>query len=132
MWQREMEEEEEEEGEEEEKRERGRERSREVKRERKRTNSQTEIHTHTPIHTCADYSLFLLSRFREELQAGADVDEAVLYMLWTAGHTISVSGSTLAICFFGLMFFPGQAFRRCGPSSARVHVFACVTCVHVG
>ncbi|EGD81811.1 hypothetical protein PTSG_11885 [Salpingoeca rosetta] len=61
-----------------------------------------------------DYSLFLLSRFREELQLGMDVDEAVLYMLWTAGHTISVSGTTLAVCFFGLMFFPVSILRTPG------------------
>ena len=55
----------------------------------------------------ADYNLFMLSRYREELQQGKDVATAVVNMLRTAGHTISVSGSTLALCFFGLCFFPG-------------------------
>jgi uncharacterized membrane protein YdfJ with MMPL/SSD domain len=56
----------------------------------------------------SDYSLFLLSRYREELLGGSECIPAVTSMLATAGHTISVSGSTLALCFFGLCFFPGS------------------------
>ena len=53
-----------------------------------------------------DYSLFLLSRYREELIRGRDNQTAITLMLEHAGHTIGVSGITLAICFFGLVFFP--------------------------
>eukprot|EP00056_Hartaetosiga_gracilis_P005999 m.91951 g.91951 ORF g.91951 m.91951 type:complete len:417 (+) comp12343_c0_seq3:94-1344(+) len=61
-----------------------------------------------------DYSLFLLSRYREELQRGRTVYRAVMFMLWTAGHTISVSGTTISLCFFGLMFFPVSILRSPG------------------
>ncbi len=54
----------------------------------------------------ADYSLFLLTRYREEVKLGRDVHNSVTYMLWSAGHTILVSGVTLALCFFGLVAFP--------------------------
>ncbi len=53
-----------------------------------------------------DYALFLLSRYREELIRGRDNDQAVHLMMEHAGHTIGVSGLTLAICFMGLAFFP--------------------------
>lgn len=53
-----------------------------------------------------DYSLFLLSRYREELIRGRDNDQAVHLMMEHAGHTIGVSGLTLVICFLGLAFFP--------------------------
>ena len=53
-----------------------------------------------------DYSLFLLSRYREELVRGRDNVEAVYLMMEHAGHTIGVSGLTLSICFIGLVFFP--------------------------
>ncbi|MFQ5979956.1 MAG: MMPL family transporter [Candidatus Heimdallarchaeota archaeon] len=53
-----------------------------------------------------DYSLFLLSRFQEERRHGADVPTAIDDMLAHAGHTISVSGLTLAVAFFGLIIFP--------------------------
>eukprot|EP01061_Rhynchopus_euleeides_P010029 TRINITY_DN1936_c0_g3_i1.p1 TRINITY_DN1936_c0_g3~~TRINITY_DN1936_c0_g3_i1.p1 ORF type:complete len:865 (+),score=362.99 TRINITY_DN1936_c0_g3_i1:140-2734(+) len=58
-----------------------------------------------------DYGLFLLSRYSEELQNQLDNNEivstprAVVVMLRTAGHTITVSGLTLAASFGGLMFF---------------------------
>jgi len=73
------------------------------------------------IATSIDYSLFLLSRFREELpaqvegQAGGgtayaisaeQAEQALDQALHYAGHTVLVSGSTLALCFFGLLFFP--------------------------
>jgi uncharacterized membrane protein YdfJ with MMPL/SSD domain len=48
-----------------------------------------------------DYSLFLLSRFREELLAGEHPQRAVANMLATSGHTIVVSGVTLIGCFAG-------------------------------
>lgn len=61
-----------------------------------------------------DYSLFLLTRYREELQRGRSNDESILFTLWSAGHTITVSGTTLALCFFGLMFFPVSILRTPG------------------
>jgi len=52
-----------------------------------------------------DYGLFLLTRFREELERPGITNElAVARMLHSAGHTIVVSGLTLSMCFFGLMF----------------------------
>eukprot|EP01062_Namystynia_karyoxenos_P071653 TRINITY_DN672_c0_g1_i4.p1 TRINITY_DN672_c0_g1~~TRINITY_DN672_c0_g1_i4.p1 ORF type:complete len:1020 (+),score=255.13 TRINITY_DN672_c0_g1_i4:97-3060(+) len=51
-----------------------------------------------------DYGLFLLTRYREELERGVGTEKAVERMLVSAGHTIIVSGLTLAVCFFGLVF----------------------------
>lgn len=53
-----------------------------------------------------DYSLFLLSRFREEKQKGKSNDEAVKVMLKYAGHTVLTSGITLTIAMAGQIFFP--------------------------
>lgn len=53
-----------------------------------------------------DYSLFLLSRYREALGEGQNPFEAVVDVFGTAGHTILVSGMTLLISFMGLLFFP--------------------------
>ena len=44
-----------------------------------------------------DYSLFILSRYREEIVQGLDVRAAVEQALGTAGHTVLVSGTTLAV-----------------------------------
>lgn len=52
-----------------------------------------------------DYSLFIVSRFREELQHGRHVDEAVALTMTTAGRAVACSGLTVAIGLFGLTFF---------------------------
>lgn len=65
-----------------------------------------------------DYSLFLLSRFREELLAMRPVDFAVRVMLETSGHTVIVSGATLSLCFLGLIFFQVTMLSIPGLASA--------------
>jgi hypothetical protein len=66
------------------------------------------------IATSIDYSLFLLSRFREEIEKRRSPARAVELMMSAAGHTVLVSGSTLAFCFAGLAAFPVQMFRTMG------------------
>ncbi|MGQ0774056.1 MAG: MMPL family transporter, partial [Pseudonocardiales bacterium] len=58
-----------------------------------------------------DYSLFMVSRFREELAAGLSVDEAVVRTVRTAGKTVVFSGILVAISFAALLIFP-QVFMR--------------------
>lgn len=52
-----------------------------------------------------DYSLFIVSRFREELAKGHSVDEAVPITIATAGRAVAFSGLTVSIGLFGLTFF---------------------------
>ncbi len=63
-----------------------------------------------------DYNLFLLSRYREEREKEKNNEEAVSIMMAHAGHTILVSGLTLAVCFAGLTFFPLAMFSSMGIS----------------
>ena len=42
-----------------------------------------------------DYSLFIVSRFREELGHGRSVDEAVAISIATAGRPVAFSGLTV-------------------------------------
>eukprot|EP00052_Salpingoeca_macrocollata_P014159 m.110734 g.110734 ORF g.110734 m.110734 type:complete len:873 (+) comp19202_c0_seq2:701-3319(+) len=65
-----------------------------------------------------DYSLFLLSRYREELKRGATPFDSVVSMLRYSGHTVLVSGCTLMVCFLGLLFFPNVVFRSPGLGAA--------------
>ncbi len=61
-----------------------------------------------------DYSLFLLSRFKEERDQQVGVIKAIDDMLTHAGHTITVSGLTLAVAFFGLILFPVASLSSVG------------------
>ncbi|MCE7734521.1 MAG: MMPL family transporter [Candidatus Heimdallarchaeota archaeon] len=63
-----------------------------------------------------DYSLFLLTRFREERLNGKSVDDSVSKMLEHAGHTVFTSGLTLTIALVGLAFFPISILSSVGIS----------------
>ncbi|MHA1406429.1 MAG: MMPL family transporter [Candidatus Heimdallarchaeaceae archaeon] len=65
-----------------------------------------------------DYSLFLLTRYREELIKKKTNQKAVELMSEHAGHTIFVSGTTLAITFLGLVFFPIELLSSIGVGAA--------------
>ena len=58
-----------------------------------------------------DYSLFIVSRYREELHAGRDPDTAVVRTLQTAGRTVIFSAITVAVSLAALLLFP-LAFLR--------------------
>jgi len=61
-----------------------------------------------------DYSLLMLRRFREELERGVWVDEAVTRTVATAGGTVATSGLCVAVGFAGLLFTPLVETRSIG------------------
>ncbi len=58
-----------------------------------------------------DYGLFMVSRFREELDKGTSVPEAVGTTTATAGKTVVFSAAMVAVALSGLLVFP-QAFLK--------------------
>lgn len=52
-----------------------------------------------------DYSLFIVSRFREEIAHGRSIEEAIAVTVATAGRAVAFSGLTVSIGLFGLTFF---------------------------
>src|SRR3954469_18845121 len=53
-----------------------------------------------------DYSLFVVSRYREELRAGRDTEAAVVRTVETAGRTVLFSALTVAASLCALLVFP--------------------------
>ncbi|MDY7101183.1 MAG: MMPL family transporter [Actinomycetota bacterium] len=53
-----------------------------------------------------DYSLFIVNRFREELDAGHEVRDAISRTVRTAGRTVAFSGVTVAVSLAALLVFP--------------------------
>ena len=53
-----------------------------------------------------DYSLFIVSRFREERAHGRSVEDAVIRTVETAGRTVAFSAVTVAISLSALLIFP--------------------------
>ncbi|HEY8823787.1 MAG TPA: MMPL family transporter [Candidatus Limnocylindria bacterium] len=67
-----------------------------------------------------DYSLFIVSRFREELALGKNVEDAVATSLATAGRAIFFSGVTVAIGLAGMLFYPGTFLVSLGVTGSLV------------
>ncbi len=71
-----------------------------------------------------DYALLMVSRFREERAAGADVPGAVERTAATAGRTITFSALTVAVSLSALMIFADPTFRALGAAGVAVVVVA--------
>ncbi len=67
-----------------------------------------------------DYSLFMVSRFREELGRGRDVATAVQITVATSGKAVTFSGLAVAIGLSGLLLFEPTALRSFGIGGALV------------
>jgi putative drug exporter of the RND superfamily len=61
-----------------------------------------------------DYSLFVVSRFREELTTAPDVDAAIVETMRTAGRAVIFSGATVAVGLGLLLFVPVPFIRSLG------------------
>jgi RND superfamily putative drug exporter len=53
-----------------------------------------------------DYSLFMVTRYREEMQRGLAPGDAVIRTMQTAGRTVIFSASTVAVSLAALLVFP--------------------------
>jgi uncharacterized membrane protein YdfJ with MMPL/SSD domain len=67
-----------------------------------------------------DYSLFMVSRFREELRKGRDVGTAVQITVATSGKAVTFSGLAVAVGLSGLLLFQPTALRSFGIGGALV------------
>ncbi len=71
-----------------------------------------------------DYSLFVLSRYREELAGGAETAGAIARTLGTAGRTVLFSSLTVAASLASLVVFPVRVLYTIGIGGAVVALFA--------
>jgi trehalose monomycolate/heme transporter len=74
----------------------------------------TNIATMIGLALAIDYSLFMVSRFREELRAGHSVEVAIERMMATVGKAVAVSGIAVAIGLTALIVFAAPALRSMG------------------
>jgi len=53
-----------------------------------------------------DYTLLIVSRYRDEIAGGADCDEALCQTMLTAGRTVVFSATTVALSLAAMVLFP--------------------------
>jgi RND superfamily putative drug exporter len=71
-----------------------------------------------------DYSLFIVSRYREEVRGGLAPDEAVRRTMQTAGRTVLFSALTVGLSLAAMLAFPLYFLRSFGYAGIAVVAFA--------
>ena len=78
-----------------------------------------------------DYTLLILSRFRDELAAGATREAALVRTMSTAGRTVLFSAVTVALSLAALMLFPMYVLKSFAYSGIATVAFAAAAAVIV-
>jgi uncharacterized membrane protein YdfJ with MMPL/SSD domain len=78
-----------------------------------------------------DYTLFLVTRMREELAGGAEAPAAIGATMRTAGRTVAFSAATVACALSTLIVFPQGFLKSMGIAGATVAVVAAIAALVV-
>ena len=78
-----------------------------------------------------DYTLLMVSRYRDELAAGADREQAVRTMMASAGRTVIFSAVTVALSMAVLVLFPMNFLRSFAYAGVATVAFAALAAIVV-
>jgi putative drug exporter of the RND superfamily len=78
-----------------------------------------------------DYSLFIVTRFREERAAGRDIESAVVTSVRTAGRTVVFSALTVTLSMLAMLTFPMMYLRSIAYTCIGVVMLAALCAVVV-
>lgn len=78
-----------------------------------------------------DYTLLIISRYRDELAAGSDRDTALVRTMATAGRTVLFSAVTVALSLSALLMFPMYFLRSFAYAGIATVAFAAAAAVVV-
>ncbi len=76
-----------------------------------------------------DYSLLVVSRWREERAHGASNDDAIVTAMATAGHAVVASGVTVAISLIALIVVPVPLLRSMGIGGMLIPLVSVAVCI---
>ncbi len=78
-----------------------------------------------------DYTLLIVSRYRDELAAGSQRDEALIRTMATAGRTVLFSAMTVALSMVAMVLFPMYFLKSFAYAGIAVVAFAAFAAVVV-
>ena len=78
-----------------------------------------------------DYTLLIISRYRDELADGADRDRALVRTMATAGRTVLFSAMTVALSMVAMVLFPMYFLKSFAYAGIAVVLFAAVAAIVV-
>ena len=85
----------------------------------------------TGLALAIDYTLLILSRFRDELANGAGRDEALMRTMATAGRTVLFSAMTVALSMSVMVLFPMYFLKSFAYAGVAVVALAAVAAIVV-
>ncbi len=78
-----------------------------------------------------DYTLLIISRYRDEIADGADRDEALIRTMATAGRTVLFSAMTVALSMVAMVLFPMYFLKSFAYAGVAVVAFAATAAIVV-
>jgi RND superfamily putative drug exporter len=78
-----------------------------------------------------DYTLLIVSRFRDEVRGRAELQAALMTTMTTAGRTVAFSACTVALSMLSLLVFPMYFLRSFAYAGAAVAAFAALAAIVV-
>ena len=78
-----------------------------------------------------DYTLLIISRYRDELADGADREQALVRTMQTAGRTVLFSAMTVALSMVAMVLFPMYFLKSFAYAGIAVVAFAAVAAIVV-
>ena len=78
-----------------------------------------------------DYTLLIISRYRDEIAGGAGRDEALLRTMATAGRTVLFSAMTVALSMVAMVLFPMYFLKSFAYAGVAVVTFAAAAAIIV-
>jgi uncharacterized membrane protein YdfJ with MMPL/SSD domain len=76
-----------------------------------------------------DYTLLIVSRFRDEMAGGATRDEALVHTMATAGRTVLFSATTVALSMAAMILFPMHFLKSFGYAGIATVTFTAIAAV---
>jgi len=78
-----------------------------------------------------DYTLLIISRYRDELADGSEPNEALIRTMATAGRTVLFSATTVALCMAVLVLFPMYFLKSFAYAGVATVAFVAVAAIVV-
>jgi putative drug exporter of the RND superfamily len=73
-----------------------------------------------------DYALLMIFRFRDELREGKDVESALVETMTHAGHSVIISGTTVAVGLLSMIVLPLPLLRGMGIGGMLIPVVSVI------
>jgi putative drug exporter of the RND superfamily len=95
------------------------------------SNLAPNLSTALGLALAIDYTLLIISRYRDELADGADPNIALIRTMTTAGRTVLVSATTVALSMAAMVLFPMHVLKSFAYAGVATVAFAALAAVVV-